>query len=133
MARARSFANPEASASCRAASTKPATGISANGRSCRPRPVRAARRACAERHQGRGSDTWPTEQKKADVSSRHDLHYNDDGSVDVYIGPNAPDGKESNWIPTVDGKAWFPYFRLYSPTQPFLEHTWILPDIQKAS
>jgi hypothetical protein len=73
------------------------------------------------------------EQKKADVSSRHDLHYNDDGSVDVYIGPNAPHGKESNWIPTVDGKAWFPYFRLYSPTQPFLDHTWILPDIQKAT
>jgi hypothetical protein len=29
-------------------------------------------------------------------------------------------------------KAWFPYFRLYSPTQPFLDQTWVLPDIEKA-
>jgi hypothetical protein len=38
---------------------------------------------------------------------------NPDGSVDVYFGPNAPTGKESNWIQTVPGKGWFTLLRLY--------------------
>ena len=28
------------------------------------------------------------------------LQKNADGSVDVYFGPKAPAGKESNWVPT---------------------------------
>jgi hypothetical protein len=28
------------------------------------------------------------------------LQKNPDGSVDIYFGPEAPAGKESNWIPT---------------------------------
>jgi hypothetical protein len=72
-------------------------------------------------------------QKIADRSSRMDLIKNKDGSIDIYIGPDAPKGKEKNWIPTVKGKAWFPYFRLYSPKKAFLDKTWILPDIEKAA
>jgi hypothetical protein len=48
------------------------------------------------------------------------------------MGPDAPKGKEQNWVPTVAGKAWFPYFRLYSPKQAFLDRSWVLPDIEKA-
>jgi hypothetical protein len=48
------------------------------------------------------------------------------------MGPDALKGKEKNWIPTVPGKAWFPYFRLYSPKKAFLDRTWVLPDIEKA-
>lgn len=71
--------------------------------------------------------------KLADRSSRMDLHKNGDGSIDLYIGPKKPGGpKAKNWIQTVPGKAWFPYFRLYSPTKAFLDKTWILPDIEKA-
>ena len=29
-----------------------------------------------------------------------DMQKNTDGSVDVYLGPAAPAGKEANWIPT---------------------------------
>ena len=73
------------------------------------------------------------EQKIADRSSRMDLLENADGSVTIYIGPDKPEGeKAKNWIPTVPNKAWFPYFRLYSPKQAFLDRTWILPDIEKA-
>jgi hypothetical protein len=73
------------------------------------------------------------ETKLADRSSRMDLMTNADGSVDLYIGPNKPQGaKAKNWIQTMPGKAWFPYFRLYSPKQAFLDKTWILPDIEKA-
>jgi hypothetical protein len=70
-------------------------------------------------------------QEIADRSSRMDLIKNKDGSVDIYIGPDAPKGKERNWIPTVKGKAWFPYFRLYSPKKAFMDRTWVLPDIEK--
>jgi hypothetical protein len=69
--------------------------------------------------------------KKAGVDSRMELQTNTDGSVDLYFGPTAPAGKESNWVQTMPNKAWFPYFRLYSPTKPFLDQTWVLPDIAK--
>ena len=48
------------------------------------------------------------------------LQKNDDGSMDVYFGPKAPDGKETNWVPT-DPKAGFEVlFRLYGPEKAFL-------------
>lgn len=72
------------------------------------------------------------EQQIADRSSRMDLRVNEDGSISLYVGPDVPVGKQQNWIPTVPGKAWFPYFRLYSPTQAFFSKTWVLPDIEKA-
>ena len=73
------------------------------------------------------------EHEIADRSSRMDLLQNEDGSVTLYIGPDKPAGdKAKNWIPTEPGRAWFPYFRLYSPKKAFLDRTWILPDIEKA-
>jgi hypothetical protein len=69
----------------------------------------------------------------ADRSSRMDLVYNADGSVDIYFGPDKPEGdKSKNWIPTESGRGWFPYFRLYSPKKAFLDRSWVLPDIEKA-
>jgi hypothetical protein len=71
-------------------------------------------------------------EQQADRSSRQpDLVTNADGSVDLYVGPKAPAGSEKNWIPTVPGKAWFPYFRLYAPTEDHFNRKWILPDFEK--
>jgi hypothetical protein len=68
----------------------------------------------------------------ADRSSHQsDLLKNADGSVDIYFGPVAPAGFEKNWIPTVPGRAWFTWFRLYAPLEPYIERTWGLPDIEK--
>ncbi|MBN8431671.1 DUF1254 domain-containing protein [Microbulbifer salipaludis] len=72
-------------------------------------------------------------QRLADKSSRMDLIKNDDGSIDIYFGPTSPPGKEKNWIPTVPGRAWFTYFRFYSPTEAYFDKSWLLPDIDKAS
>jgi hypothetical protein len=72
----------------------------------------------------------PTQQ--ADRSSRMDLQVNADGSVDLYVGPKPPPGKESNWVETVPGRAWFSYFRLYGPKQAHFDGTWILPDFERA-
>jgi hypothetical protein len=33
------------------------------------------------------------------------IEQNPDGSIDIYFGPNAPKGKEKNWIKTLPG-AW---------------------------
>ena len=69
-------------------------------------------------------------QRIADKSSRMDLKKNADGSVDIYCGPKAPKGFESNWIPTVAGRNWFSYFRLYEPTQPYFDRSWPLGDFE---
>jgi hypothetical protein len=49
---------------------------------------------------------------------------NADGSVDIYFGPKAPAGKESNWIQTVPGKGWFTLLRLYGALEPWFDKTW---------
>ena len=65
-----------------------------------------------------------------DRSSRDNIVRNADGSVDLFFGPTPPAGKpESNWIKTLPGKGWFTYFRLYGPTQPYFDRSWVLPDI----
>lgn len=49
---------------------------------------------------------------------------NDDGSIDLYFGPECPAGAESNWLQTVPGKGWFPILRLYSPKAEFFDKSW---------
>ncbi|MBL8822177.1 MAG: DUF1254 domain-containing protein [Planctomycetia bacterium] len=56
------------------------------------------------------------------------MKVNDDGSVDIYVGPKAPEGLESNWIPTMDKKPYI-WLRLYGPDEPFWKKTWKLPDL----
>ncbi len=68
---------------------------------------------------------------RSDVSSRMDLALNDDGSVDLYFGPEAPEGLENNWVKTIPGRGWFTYFRLYGPSQVFFDRTWTLNDIER--
>ena len=52
------------------------------------------------------------------------LQKNADGSYDLYFGPKAPAGKESNWIQTVPGRGWFACLRLYGPLEPWFNKTW---------
>jgi hypothetical protein len=68
-------------------------------------------------------------QKFPSVSQYTGPAANADGSVDIYFGPQAPAGKEKNWIQTVPGKGWFTYLRFYSPTQAFFDKTWKPDDI----
>ena len=71
------------------------------------------------------------DQQIADRSSRMDLRSNRDGSVDIHCGPRAPEGFEANWIPTVPGKGWFAYFRLYEPTETYFDASWPLSDFER--
>ncbi len=68
--------------------------------------------------------------QQADLSARMKLATNADGSIDLYFGPNAPQGHEQNWLKTVPGQGWFAYLRLYGPQQAFFDKTWRLADFQ---
>ena len=59
------------------------------------------------------------------------LQKNANGSVDVYFGPRAPKGKESNWVPTRAGGKFEVLFRIYGPEKSFFEKKWTLPDIEE--
>jgi len=66
-----------------------------------------------------------TDQQFPSVSSQtKGLLVNPDGSIDVYFGPNAPPGKENNWIQTAPGTAWNTILRLYGPLAPWFNKTW---------
>jgi hypothetical protein len=54
---------------------------------------------------------------------------NSDGSVDLYFGPKAPPGLESNWIPTM-GQTPYLWLRLYGPSEAFWNKTFKMPDVE---
>ncbi|MCZ6652025.1 MAG: DUF1214 domain-containing protein [Planctomycetota bacterium] len=56
---------------------------------------------------------------------------NKDGTVDLYIGPKAPEGKQSNWIPTQPGRKFFLLFRFYGNLPAVFTKEWQLNDIKK--
>jgi hypothetical protein len=61
------------------------------------------------------------------------LVVNADTSVDVWFGPVAPAGHESNWIQTVPGKGWSAILRLYGPLQPWFDKSWKPGEIERVS
>jgi hypothetical protein len=72
-----------------------------------------------------------TEQPMPSLGSQSGtVQQNPDGSTDLYFGPDAPEGKDHNWIQTVPGKGWFGILRLYSPLQPFFDKTWRPSEIE---
>jgi hypothetical protein len=72
-----------------------------------------------------------TDQQFPSVGSQtKGLLVNADGSVDVYFGPKAPEGKENNWVQTVPNKGWNVILRLYGPLEPWFAKTWRPGEIQ---
>ena len=59
------------------------------------------------------------------------LQKNADGSVDIYFGPKAPAGKETNWVPTSAEGKFEVLFRFYGPEKTLFDKTWKLPDIEQ--
>jgi hypothetical protein len=49
---------------------------------------------------------------------------NADTSADVWFGPAAPKGHETNWVQTIPGKGWNVLLRLYGPQQSWFDKTW---------
>lgn len=72
-----------------------------------------------------GGSKYPSKNNKRD-----ELIYNEDGSVTLYFGPDAPKGLEANWTETTPGKAWFAMLRLYGPLQPWFDKVWQPSDFE---
>ncbi len=69
-------------------------------------------------------------QKLPSVHQYTDPEVNADGSVDIYFGPEAPEGGQRNWIQTIEGKGWFAVLRLYGPLESFFDRSWKPGDIE---
>ena len=65
-----------------------------------------------------------TDQQYPSVVSQRGAQANADGSFDIFFGPEAPVGKESNWIQTIPGKGWNVILRFYGPLKPWFDQTW---------
>ena len=73
-----------------------------------------------------------TDQNRSTLSGTDDLEKNADGSVDLWFGPELPDGvRDSNWIKTIPGDGWLTLPRLYGPLEPILNHTWRWNDFER--
>jgi hypothetical protein len=66
---------------------------------------------------------------KPSISSYDELDINDDGSVDIWFAPQAPEGREKNWIKTLPGEGWEILLRLYGPLEAYFDKTWKPDDI----
>ncbi len=60
-----------------------------------------------------------------------DLAKNADGSVDLFLAPKAPAGKESNWIPTKAGINIELILRFYGVEKPIVDKTWKIGDFEE--
>lgn len=49
---------------------------------------------------------------------------NADGSCDIYIGPEPPEGGKANWIQTIPGKGWNMLWRIYGPLEAWYDRSW---------
>jgi hypothetical protein len=67
------------------------------------------------------------------LGSRDKPAPNADGSTELYLGPEAPAGKQGNWLRTVPGKGYFAILRLYSPTEAAINKSWKPGDIEKVN
>ena len=65
-----------------------------------------------------------TDQQFPSLNSQRGVEQNADGSTDIYFGPRAPAGKDSNWIQTAPGKGWSVVLRLYGPLESWFDKSW---------
>jgi hypothetical protein len=69
-------------------------------------------------------------QGRGDRGSRDaELRHEDDGSVVLHFGPEAPAEGDTNWVQTIPGRHWFSYFRFYGPLEAYFDRSWKLGDI----
>lgn len=65
-------------------------------------------------------------------SIQNDPVVNEDGSIDIYFAPEAPEGQQANWVQSVPGKSWFTILRMYGPLDPWFEQSWRPGDVTLA-
>ena len=65
------------------------------------------------------------------IGDRDKLHFNEDGSLDIYIQSASPGSdKEANWLPAAPEGELQPTMRIYAPKASALNGTWVPPAIK---
>lgn len=73
-----------------------------------------------------------TDQGYAALRSMFELKdFAKDATIDLYFGPQAPAGKEKQWIKTIPGKGWFTYIRIYGPEGAAFDGGWKPGDFEE--
>jgi hypothetical protein len=65
------------------------------------------------------------------ASTTPGLQKNADGSTDIYFGAKAPQGKESNWVPTDPKRQFELLARFYGPEKAFFDKVWKMGDVEE--
>ena len=65
-----------------------------------------------------------TDQGKAALRSLFELKDAKGPAAELYFGPMAPAGHESQWIKTLPNKGWFAYVRVYGPEKAAFDGAW---------
>ena len=74
----------------------------------------------------RTDQPWPSV-----YSTCKKIHFNEDGSFDIWFGPEAPAGEGNNWIKTIRKKGWYTILRLYDPEEKCFNGTWSPGEIEE--
>lgn len=72
------------------------------------------------------------ELNKYSISDRSDFTLNEDGSLDIFVQPDAPtdESMQKNWLPVKEGR-FHVYLRIYMPDTQALAEGWTAPSILK--
>ncbi|MCP4383029.1 MAG: DUF1254 domain-containing protein [Hyphomicrobiales bacterium] len=82
-------------------------------------------------YSGQTRSILETDQKSGGIDSKSpDIVANEDGGYTVWFGPEAPEGKEGNWVQTMPGKSFNVMLRLYGPLEPWFEKSWKPGDLE---
>lgn len=71
------------------------------------------------------------ERRFPSLGSRDKPVPNSDGTIDLYVSPEPPKGKEANWLATAPGRGFFAVLRLYGPDEAAVNYSWKPGDIEK--
>lgn len=52
-------------------------------------------------------------------------------TINLFIGPKTPEGKETSWLATAPGRGFFAILCLYGPEQPAIDYSWKPGDIER--
>jgi hypothetical protein len=72
-----------------------------------------------------------TDTHKAGLDSYGKLKTNEDGSIDLYVGPSQPKDMQRNWVQTNKDDGFFVFFRFFGPQKAFFDKSWVIGDLEK--
>jgi len=70
--------------------------------------------------------SWPSVH-----SNNKNLVFNNDGSVNIWFGPEAIRGQENNYVKTLPGKHWYMILHIYYPLESWFDKSWKPGEIEE--